>query len=1567
MFLYCKATLTRSEESVMKNLIERKKNNVTIEKVEDKTNPVAIIGIAARLGQAEDIQEFWEYIRNGNNFIKDLPESRRKDVLRLQKYYGEETRKYKKMGYLSEIDQFDYNFFCMSKKEANLLDPAHRLFLETTWKAIEDAGYGGKKIRGSKTGVYIGHPGYSQYKNLINEFEPEFSTVVASGNLPSMIASRVSYLLNLIGPSMLIDTACSSGLVAIHHACLGLKNGDCTMAIAGGVRISLYPLKNTTNNGISSKDEKTKTFDDSSDGTGSGEGVISIILKPLEKALDDRDHIYAVIKGSAINQDGRSAGITAPNPESQEEVIIEAWKNAGISPTTISYIEAHGTGTKLGDPIEIAGITGAFRRFTNKKQFCAIGSLKTNLGHLDSLAGVAGMLKAVLALEHGEIPPLLHFNLPNRNIEFENSPVYVCNQLQSWKTENGVRRCGVSAFGLSGTNCHIVLEEAPHQQVANHVVTGEKYIFTISAKTKEARKQLVQSYCQFIDKNSQISLADMCYTTNMGREHHKYRIAIVVEDIKTLTHKLKRFCTEDGMENQKEEGVYFNSQDETNINLDSLTTETTKAVKEYSDGNKTWLNRIACLYANGVDVDFGRMYMGRELSRISLPTYPFQTVRCWIDIPEESKNEMETSLTYQTKWYEDKTDESGKKSILQNVLVFLDRQGKGKAIVEQLKNRGIQVIEVQSGDRYHEIDSTHYEIALEEQSYQSLFERLSDIEFSHVIHAMTINEANIVDESDFDSIYKYGLFSIMYITKRIGALKKNISFVVISNCANRVNGVEEIIYPMNAMLFGWTKAIYSEYKNIQVNCIDIDLRTPVDFIIKEIERSEHEHLIAYRGKKRYVTRVEPVELNQLEERKIEIKENGVYVVTGGSGKVGLHVCNYFASNNKVHIISLNRTQIDLKNKHGKLEIIQQIRKNGSEIEFVATDVADYDSLSKSLQYIRDKYNHINGIIHCAAKGVGKAGTKIADETEEDLIDLLGPKVKGAWMLEQLTKSEPLDFMILFSSNITLSGGSASSAYISGNAFLDVFPDSVNSNKITVINFPRLQTGEEKYNDQDQLFSTMTIDIAVDLMGRILSRKISRCMIGNLNLNGDIMMIIDYLPFRFCDSIGRQIYKEKIDMCQNNEISWERDVKIYGNEDKVYTNVEKKIAETICKLLELDEIDMNDDFFELGGNSIFAIKLECDLEKYGLFISADELKIYNTVKKMAAFVEKHEQKVTETVMESVAITLEDDHVRVIEHIEPFNEIFYKSCFYNSLIPIILHYEKNITPIIINDICVYQKKDDLILEVCYLTQHDLLDIIGSMGIRVNYKEKSESIQSDVMNAINHQNPVIIWVDCYYASIRPDVYEKKHQAHTWLIFGYDVKHQVFHIIEHSIKDNLFYRKKVVSFDELENAYQGYLSHFHKMNADMTYYEFVNCKHSQNIVIDYKVVYENNILNNKNQIQNGLNLLQHYIEDYQLLALTEEQLHDKIDELVVALNDIINAKKIVQYRCGMIYSSQSKKYELISKILRQYQKIRGILVKYQYTSIYRLKDMEQSIPLMKDIYSMECEYLNMIIDIKA
>lgn len=1550
----------------MKDLIERSKNNVIVEKINNKTYQVAIIGIAARLGGADNIQEFWENIRSGKDCIIELPENRKMDVLRIQKIYRDTNCKYKKMGYLSDIDKFDYSFFGISKKEANLMDPCHRLFLETTWKAIEDAGYEGDHIKGSKTGIYVGHPGASQYKKLINEFEPDFSGIAASGNLPSMIAGRVSYILNLKGPSMLIDTACSSGLVAIHNACLGLKNGDCTMAIAGGVRISLNPVKNSVNDGISSKDEKAKTFDDSSDGTGSGEGVVSLILKPLEKALDDRDNIYAVIKGSAINQDGSSVGITAPNPVAQEEVIVKAWQNADVDPNTISYIEAHGTGTKLGDPIEIAGITGAFGRYTKRKQFCAIGSLKTNIGHLDSLAGLAGLVKAMLALKHGEIPPSLHFNLPNRNIDFVNSPVYVCDHLQKWRTEKGPRRCGVSAFGLSGTNCHVVLEEAPCRHIISDRILDKRYLLTISAKTERSRDQLIQSYCNFLVSNREVSIADMCYTSNVGREHLRYRVAIVAEYLESLYQKINGLCRANWTEQCKDDSIYFNSSDEQTVDMDSLTAEMTVAVKEYSLGNTEVLNHIAWLYAKGVDINFMQMYVGSFYKKISLPTYPFQQTRCWIDIPEEIKSNMEENCTYQTQWYEDKVEELEQKSLLGNVLLFEDGQGKGKALAEKLREFGTHVIEVQIGDSFCKIDSQHYEISVEESSYKKLFDSLSEVEFSYVIHTMSMCKNVFTNITEFNPNYENGLFSVMHITKCIGRLKRKIAFIVVSNYGNRVTGEEDVLYPMNAMLFGWTKAIHFEYKNIQVSCIDIDTITSMDSIIKELELFNHEHLVAYRCNKRYVMRVEQIDLAQIEERDVKIKENGVYIVTGGNGKVGSQVCRYLASQNKVNIISLNRNLGNIENDDSNTKFIQKIKNSGSEINFISTDVTSYGSLKKSLQYIRDNYGHIDGVFHCAAKGVGRAGTKIAEETEHNLADFLGPKVQGTLMVYELTKMDQLDFIILFSSCITLSGGSSSGAYIAGNTFLDAFPDSINSKSITTINFPRLQLREEKNNDQDQLFSTMLMEHATSLLGKILCRRITRCIIGEINLEGQIIRILNHLPFRFGNEIECLINKREYKSIKGYEETNKNDIRVHEKEKEVNSKEARCIGETICKLLGLSDIDINDDFFELGGNSIFAIKLESDLEKYGFIISSEELYTYNTVKKMAAFVGKKDLHVTEPEIDYQEEKKEVSDVVAIDHIEPFNDIFYKSCFFNSLIPIVLYYEKDIRPIIINDICIYKKKNPLnkeyILDICYIAQKDILDIIRSIGIDVRTKERSESVLSDIINAIKHGNPVILWIDCFYASIRSDVYEKKHLAHTWLIYGYDIEGKIFNIIEHSIKENLYYKKKVVSFDELQEAYNGYLSLYQKKNNELSYYEFARTKDSKEIFTDCRVTYKSYLMLNKERILTGLELLYHFIEDFQEYVFSEEQLNKKIEVLVESMNDIINAKRIEQYRIEKLYSCKIGPYELINKILKNYQKIRGILVKYQYTRDYHKHFMEDSVLILKETYMKEIEYIRVM-----
>jgi len=626
------------------------------ERPKSSSDDIAIIGIAGRFGQSADKNEYWNDLCRGKDQIRSLPLERKRlnEPYLHRKGISTDGDAYYEGGFLNDIDKFDFELFSISPMEAALMNPGQRLFLETAWTVIEDGGYGGGRMNGTDTGVFLG---YStdfgvEYKEYIHTLNPGLSGISLPGNVNSIIASRISYLLNLKGPSITVDTACSSSLTAVHMACSAIRTGDCRMAIAGSVKIDLLPLKSVKKTedeiGITSSNNRAHTFDDSSEGTGLGEGVGAVLLKPLSAAMEDGDHIYAVIKGSAVNQDGSSVGLTAPNPSAQEEVIVKAWRAAGISPQTISFLEAHGTGTPLGDPIEIRGIEKAFRRYTDKVQFCAIGSVKTNLGHLDHAAGIAGLIKAALSLEQQMIPPHLHFQLPNRKIHFENSPVYVNTRLREWKASTSPRRCGVSAFGLSGTNCHVVLEEAPVASPHLPEAAGKgSFMLALSAGTAEGIRQLLWQYQQMLYGRTEISLQNLCFTANTGRGHYSHRLAVLFTDTADLLHKLEWAAMADRF-GHNEAGLFYGehkvaSRERQNAANSGLTqgeqlqyTQEAEAcvaalVESGQEPASALWERLAQLYVCGSTVDWRLLYEGQGCQIISLPTYPFAKLSCWVE------------------------------------------------------------------------------------------------------------------------------------------------------------------------------------------------------------------------------------------------------------------------------------------------------------------------------------------------------------------------------------------------------------------------------------------------------------------------------------------------------------------------------------------------------------------------------------------------------------------------------------------------------------------------------------------------------------------------------------------------------------------------------------------------------------------------------------------------------------------------------------------------------------------------------------------------------------------------
>lgn len=502
---------------------------------------IAVIGMAGRFPGAMNVEQFWRNVRQGTESVRTFSEEELRaagvpqDLLRNPSYVSA-------FASLAEIELFDAEFFGYSPREAELMDPQQRIFLQTAWAGLEDAGYDPARYA-KPVGVFAGcsDNSYAQRIYSRSEWTRRFDPMqVFMGNNRDFLTTRVSFQLNLTGPSVLVQTACSTSLVAVHLASQSLLSGECEMALAGGSAIRLPQDQGYLHQqgGIRSSDGHCRPFDAEASGTVGGNGVAVVVLKRLEDALADGDAIRAVIKGTAINNDGSyKVGFTAPAVEGQASVIRAAQAAAGIDPETVSYLEAHGTGTALGDPVEMEALTQAFGGETAKRGFCSVGSLKSNMGHLDAAAGVAGLIKTILALQYREIPPLLHFKKVNPRIDLEKSPFRIAGSDHGWKAP--FRRAGVSSFGIGGTNAHVVVEEAPPEAETEAEAEMRPQIFVLSAKTETALAKMGTHLAEHLRERPDLNLADIAFTLQEGRQPFAHRAAAVCVDSREAVQKLE--------------------------------------------------------------------------------------------------------------------------------------------------------------------------------------------------------------------------------------------------------------------------------------------------------------------------------------------------------------------------------------------------------------------------------------------------------------------------------------------------------------------------------------------------------------------------------------------------------------------------------------------------------------------------------------------------------------------------------------------------------------------------------------------------------------------------------------------------------------------------------------------------------------------------------------------------------------------------------------------------------------------------------------------------------------------
>ena len=616
---------------------------------------IAIVGMACRFPGAQDLAAFWRQLEDGGTGITDG----RAGSGPWKDGPGElppEFSAYRKGGFVDEIDKFDARFFRIAPIEARMLDPRQRMLLETSWQALEDAGMDSDRLRGSRTGIYVGLAS-SEYRDLMKSGDRGVSYL---GTATSMTVGRVAYHLGLEGPAVPVELNCASSLIAAHQAVMALRYGEVDQALVGGVNTLLSPAvtREMAELGMLSRQGQCKAFDASADGFVRSEGCGMLMLKRLPAAEADGDRIWGVIRGSAVNQNGASAGPTTPNGLAQRRVIETALSRANLEPSEVDYLEAHGAGSALGDPIEVQAAASVYGKGRESERPLLIGSVKANIGHLEAAAGVAGLMKAVLAMKRGMIPGQLHFNDPNPNLDWDELPVRVVSDMTPWPG-NSERppRSGVSAFGISGTNAHVVLEghagngtgpggatdpagspirvsaseperfgdmEHPH---AEESPERSVRLLPLSGKSEDALRQLAEQYLGWLDRCSEemasdgaaaAFLADMAWTAAVGRTHFEYRAGLVFENAESLRQELNSLANGGARRGRHATGA-----------LPATGAEAENGPE--SANQRAYVEAVAKEYEAGSSVSFGNLFAGEERRRISVPGYPFQRRSYWIN------------------------------------------------------------------------------------------------------------------------------------------------------------------------------------------------------------------------------------------------------------------------------------------------------------------------------------------------------------------------------------------------------------------------------------------------------------------------------------------------------------------------------------------------------------------------------------------------------------------------------------------------------------------------------------------------------------------------------------------------------------------------------------------------------------------------------------------------------------------------------------------------------------------------------------------------------------------------
>ncbi|MGZ9709227.1 amino acid adenylation domain-containing protein [Glaciimonas sp. GNP009] len=960
---------------------------------------IAVIGLSGCYPLAKNIDAYWRNLRDGRDCITEVP-SERWDW---QAYFSDDRSAARRHtckwgGFIDDIDKFDPLFFNISPGAAEYIDPQERLFLEHAWMAMEDAGYRREDLQtplsGSinqndmpgQVGVYAGVM-YGEYQLLGIEASRNGNGPTLA-NFSASVANRVSYSLNLHGPSMTVDTMCSSSLTAIHLACQDLKLGRTDLALAGGVNVSVHPNKYSvlSQGQFISSNGRCESFGAGGDGYVPSEGVGVVMLKRLVDAERDGDHIYGVIKSSALNHGGKTSGYSVPNPNAQQQAVSRALREAGIDPMSIGYIEAHGTGTILGDPIEMTGLSNAFGKYGTAAQSCWIGSAKSNIGHAESAAGIAGLTKVLLQMREGQIAPSLHSATLNPNIDFPATPFKVNQQLREWPRSviDGhahPRAAGLSSFGAGGSNAHLIVTEyVPANRPVTPLVDGP-HMIVLSAKTEQQRREYAERLLHFLRDNSDDShrhpaLQDIAYTLQVGREAMPYRLGLLADSLTMLADKLDAFLRDDfgGLHLARAKGG------------DSAATHhLTTLPQGYDDVLAAWVG--------GAAIDWSQLASRENVlpSRISLPTYPFARERYWLVAPDsmpvvQKKTPPPSSVATTLLAYPDwKTTDASRVA-----------DGTSPAGQDYAERR---------------IFFTGKPIAIPGTICLPLHSTLTEIDSDFTDRTVQLFEQ--VRQSFGNKTGGRMLLQIVIDAAPTSGVAMSSSLLV--------------------ALAGLLKTARMENPQMIAQLIEFDTSErsadAVTALLRQNAAMPADRHIRYRNGRRQTQRW--TELTPLQQSVPSVwKHGGVYLITGGAGGLGLIFAREIV--NQVHDVTLiltGRSPLDAR-RHAAIEAL---RVQGATVEYRIVDVTDPQTVSALILSI----GMLNGIIHSA--GIVRDNF-IIKKTATELKEVLASKVAGIVNLDLATRGIDLDFIVLFSSVSGAIGNPGQADYATANAFLDVYAE-----------------------------------------------------------------------------------------------------------------------------------------------------------------------------------------------------------------------------------------------------------------------------------------------------------------------------------------------------------------------------------------------------------------------------------------------------------------------------------------------------------------------------------------------